>query len=308
MKPNDYSNGIRQALLTREQIRASWGRGDHSGQRILLINEAFRLFYRYRRRIEQVSAKDFRTYWAMLKELEDAGDTGWGLFGVQDLDEAFQHLIANNGTWTDENTTHYWGSNAPSVYPCTVFDAPAAGANFLTALNRKLGRLQELTVKYRTAAQSAEQPEAKLRRLRELGQDMAALAWLLPVPQPAGGAETCTPYEKLIEACEAFNKAVEYLNAAGVELRASLQVIAKVTDWLTKADQAAQAMVAVRRAGLPQNVSYMWSALVAAVSFVPVLGEFYAKALVGAPGLVEWMKTTVWEYERRIQLAEAGRL
>ncbi|MGB9604253.1 MAG: hypothetical protein ACP5U2_11715 [Bryobacteraceae bacterium] len=107
MQDNEYSNGNVQAVLTPEQTRASWGRGDYSGARIQLINEAFRLFYRYRTRIERVSHKDWDTYWAMLRELEDAGDTGWGL-GVQDLDNAFRHLTANNGNWTDETTRAYW--------------------------------------------------------------------------------------------------------------------------------------------------------------------------------------------------------
>ncbi|MGB9604254.1 MAG: hypothetical protein ACPL88_00060, partial [Bryobacteraceae bacterium] len=164
-----------------------------------------------------------------------------------------------------------------------MFDAPASGANFLTALNGKLSRLQGLAAEYRMAAQSVEEPEVKLRRLRDLSRQMNALSWLVPVPPATGGQEAPTLYESLIEAWEWMNKAVEGLEALGVELRRSLRTIIKVTGWLTKADQAAQTMLKARRAGLPSSAVGAWGGLALALSLVPVLGEAYGRIVTEAP-------------------------
>ncbi|MCS7316153.1 MAG: hypothetical protein RMI94_05365 [Bryobacterales bacterium] len=308
MQLNVYSRATMQAELTKEQIRARWGSGDFCLFRINLINEAFRLYYVYRKRIEQVSAQDYATYWAMLDQLEDAATSGWGISGVDDLDDAFEHLIANHGCWTDEKTLHYWGSKLPSVYNWTVFNAPAAGANFLAALNDKLRELAQLTVQFQLEARSARAPEAKMRKLGELGRKIVALAWLLPVPPAQARQEPASLYEELVGACDAFNRAIQHMDAAGIELRTWIKELARVTDWLTRADQAAQAMVAARRAGLPQHLAYAWGALTAAVSAVPVLGDFYGQVVAGAPGLMEWMQRTVEQHHRRLELAAAGRL
>jgi hypothetical protein len=87
MEPNYYSEGETRAYLSPDQIKASWYQGDHRGARRDCLNEAFRLYYIYRNRIEQVARRHWDTYWAMLRELEDAGDAGWGP-GVSDLDDA----------------------------------------------------------------------------------------------------------------------------------------------------------------------------------------------------------------------------
>ncbi len=181
MQPNIYSEGAQQASLSRDQIQAGWGRGDGAGARIRVLNEAFRLYHRYRNRIERLARRDWGTSWAMLRELEDAGDTGWDS-GVQDLDDAFQHLIKNSGQWTDQSSRAYWGLNEPSVYRVQVLDAPAAAANFLAAVNGKLKRLGDLAAEFRYTAQALLDPDVKLRKLRDIVNRAAALGWLAPAP------------------------------------------------------------------------------------------------------------------------------
>ncbi len=301
VRANQYSNGSTLAELSQNQITASCGRGEYCGARIQVINEAFRLYYRYRRAIEPLSRTNWNAYWAMWRELEDAGDTGWGI-GVCDLDDAFDHLIRNGGRWTDENTKPYWGLNLPSVYRQQIFDAPMAAANFLTAVNGKLRRLANLLDRYRNVAQRPGEVQGKLRELREIAEEAQTLAWILP--------EEGTPedlYDRLIEGLDRLNQAVEVLETMGVGFRRSVQTVLTVSDWLTRADEAARTFVSAREAGMDSRVAAAWAVLGQAVSYVPVLGGFYSEIVNQAPGLVAGFRRLVQDYTRRIDRLSSAR-
>ncbi len=91
-----------------------------------------------------------------------------------------------------------------------------------------------------------------------------------------------------------------------VEFRRSLKAVFKVTDWLTRGDQALQAFVEARRARLPANVAAFWSALTLAITFVPVLEDFWGQIVAQAPGLAAWMRHTMEERHWRLERAAAG--
>lgn len=84
-----------------------------------------------------VSRERERLTQLMKEDLHDAAETGWGS-GVSDLREAFEHLAANNGRWTDTNWGTYDGQLGlihglgPS---CTTAQC---AANFLDAYEERL--------------------------------------------------------------------------------------------------------------------------------------------------------------------------
>jgi len=307
--PNYYSEGQVRACLGKEQIKASWGRGEHCGERIQCINEAFRLFYIYRNRIEQVSSQDFNTYWAMLRELEDAGDTGWGS-GVRDLDDAFQHLIANNGHWADENTRMYSGLNEPSVYRRQVFDAPLAAANFLDALNDKLKKLQQLRTQLEQAARSVQDEVAKAKRLCKIIRQANALAWLGPVAQGATEAEPGW-YEQMLPWLESFTSAMEVIEvfeeAELIRIWPSVKAAWKVTDWLIlRPDAGLQSYSSARQAGMGEKLARAWGALAVLVTLLPVLDDFYGTIIQQSPALIGGIGARFEERQRLLDRAAAG--
>lgn len=300
MQANAYSNGTVCASVDQDRIKASWGRGDGCGARIESLNKAFRLFYVFRNRIEQVAKRDIEAWLAMLRQLEDAGDTGWGR-GVWDLDDAFRHLLETGGTWTDENTRPYWGLRQPSVYYAQVLGAPAAAANFLTALNGKLDKLRNLHNQYLRAVRSADPPRSKLQQIKLVADQANALSWLLP--------EELTPedwYNLVSNVMEALDKAIDLFHLPLGNLQPWLERLGKITDWLGEADKAVQVFVEGRKAGMPPGLAAGWSALGTVLTHVPWLGSFYGEIVNQTPGLVGNMRRLAQERQRRLDRAAAG--
>src|SRR5262245_19603798 len=91
-----YWLGTQKAELAYTDVLASWGTGPHCSNKVDMANFAFLKYYEARTNIN--SCSDVLHAKAMRGELEDAATSGWGL-GVQDLDDAFEHLATNSGKW-----------------------------------------------------------------------------------------------------------------------------------------------------------------------------------------------------------------
>jgi hypothetical protein len=292
MEPNYYSEGETRAYLSPDQIKASWYQGDHRGARRDCLNEAFRLYYIYRNRIEQVARRHWDTYWAMLRELEDAGDAGWGP-GVSDLDDASRHLIAQNDHWTDGAVKAYWGLNRPSVYENEVYDAPLAAANFLSALNRKLKRLEELQTEFQQIARSLEDDLAKAKKLCKIIRQAIPLAWLGPVDPNVTQAESGW-YEQMLPWLDNFNSAMEVIEvlreADLIRIPASVRAVWKGADWFVlRPDAVLQTYSSAKRAGMDESLARAWGALALLITFLPVLDNFYGTIIQQSPALIHGM-------------------
>src|SRR5260221_1076328 len=118
MAINKYWTGQQQAkILTIASISAAWGRGDGAANRFRMLNGAFEIYYILKTSIANCPDSDLREL--MTKELDDAGEAGWGT-GVNDMDDAFQHWI-QPGNWTDNNQGNYakahgiFGAASPGI-------------------------------------------------------------------------------------------------------------------------------------------------------------------------------------------------
>jgi hypothetical protein len=299
MRKNEYSTGAKQASVSQEQVKAKWGSGEYCLRRIELLNEAFRLFYVFRNRIQKVARSDYEAYQKMLAQLEDAGDAGWGV-GVDDLDEAFCHLIENKGVWTDEGTDYYFGGKG-RVYPLAIVEGPTAACNFLSALDEKLEELRHLLAKYYKVAQSKDPVRSKFKRLKEIAEAANTFCWLWPVE--------LTPedwYNSVSRVMKAMKLAITIFDLPCKELQPWLERLGKITDWLKQADTAARVIVEGQQAGMPREVAAGWAALGAVVSHVPLLGQFYGAVISGTPGLIGNVRTIFEEHQRRLDAAAAG--
>lgn len=288
MELNIYSSGTVLAEVTQASIDASWAHEPGAGDRIRTLNAAFQIFYRSRQHIEQVSRVDWDASWRMWKELEDAGDSGYGT-GVRDLDDAFRHLIANRGRWKDENTLAYWGLCFPSVYPCSLLNAPAAAANFLSAVNAKLAKLQRIAGEHQAARLRAEAASA--------AKDWRSLAAALEDVKSA--ADSAEPFLWILP--EQITTADWYESLSGI-----LDVIDTAIDVLNQAHDALSTYAAARQAGLNAPAAAAWSAVGQAVSYLPVLGDFYAEIVRQSPALIASMRTLFETAHRKWERAAAG--
>lgn len=275
---NDYWLGARQASLERSQISAPWGApgAAYSGRSIALANRAFEIYYQSHQRIS--ACTDVSHQNKMFRSLYDAARAGWGL-GVDDLEEAFQHLTANGGRWTDSATRNYYGG-PQKVFPGALTEGPVSCVNFLNAVDSKMTELKGILDRYRTQVQNLNQAQQRddwrtvgtvLTEVKNWGERAQPFLWWAPnVEQRLGSAVTFVGALSNIQ-----SGLTTYANSIG--------------------------------AGFDTRTAAAIGALRTAVGWVPVLGDFYGGAIDMIPGLATWFRGLVQDYCRRIDAAAAGR-
>lgn len=276
---NKYWSASEQAYIEQSNVEAAWGKPgvSYSSVAVGCLNFAFEVFYTAKTSILQCEDASQRA--GMLKELHGAATDGWGS-GVQDLDDAFEHLIANNGKWTGSHTSNYYGGPGKIFKPANmILEAPTAAVNFLNSVDDKMTTLREAIAQFNTQAQQVAQAQqandwAKaskaLKDIKDYGGKAKHLLWWAPKAKI------------VVERASSF---------AGI--------LGEFTSALDLYERGLQA-------GLPREVSASLVALRTAMQFVPVLGSMYGQIVDGIPGLVEWFKNLNEEYFRRIDRATRG--
>ena len=271
---NDYWDGVRRAMLTRELITPSWAAPGvaYSGRSIELANRAFEIYYEANQRISACTSASHRDQ--MLASLHDAGRSGWGT-GVDDLEEAFEHLESNGGRWTDNATSNYYGSSQ-KVFQGALTAGPVSCVNFLNAVDDKMSDLREVLERYRGQVQrlSAAQEQDDWRTLgtvlsevKHWGERAKPFLWRAPNVE------------------RRFGVAVTFA-----------AVLSNIHSGLTIYGSAVGA-------GFDRRSTAALAALRTAVGWVPVLGTFYGDAIDMIPGLAIWFRGLVDDYVRRIDAA-----
>ena len=279
---NTYWQGGEQVTLTRDMITAAWAQPgvSNSGRGIALANRAFDLYYHARRNID--ACPDAAHKNAMDRELVDAATTGWGT-GVDDLQEAFQHLASNGGRWTDEATENYYPQRT-GVFPLSQAGAgivlgPQAMVNFLDACDKKVKTLKDACEHFNTQTAILEQAQQAdnwsrvgtvLGEVNVWGDRAKPFLWMAPATQ------------------ERLGRVVGFAGTLG-----------NIHSGLTT-------YVNARKAGMDQGLSAGLGALQTAIGWVPVLGGFYGKAIEMIPGLVTWYRGLLDDRIRRIDAASRG--
>ncbi len=278
---NDYWFGNKQASLTREQIEASWGHGDHSGARIQFVNKAFEIFYRARRNIQSIRVcGDYELAARMESDLEDAATEGWSLFGVGDLEAAFEHLVKNGGRWTDEDTGYYYGGES-KVFPHGFVKAPISAVNFMNAVDKRIQIMSNIAQQHESQTDLAV-GAAETEQWTRLDQVLDTIAKLAEKVEPVlwigeleGAPVWLSKTRKFTEAVTAINDALSFYRA-GIG------------------------------AGFRPGTAAPIAALRGALNYLPVLGSYYGMALDLVPRLRGWFRGVMEGRHRRLELAASG--
>ena len=61
---------------------------------------------------------------------------------VSDLQEALDHMAANDGRWSDGNTKNYYVGTGKAYQRALITDMPEGCANFLEAVDEELPKLR----------------------------------------------------------------------------------------------------------------------------------------------------------------------
>jgi len=276
---NQYWEGSRQASLEGSQISAAWGRPgvEHGGSAISLANRAFEVYYSAYRNI--AASAGATHYSQMLAALQDAARAGWGS-GVSDLEESFDHLTSNGGRWTDNNTKNYYGG-PNKIFQRTLVTGPEGPVNFLNAVDSKIEVLRGVYTQYNSQVQ-------------QLTTAVAADNWT-QIGETLGDIKTWG------------ERAKPFLWWAPAYEQRAGQLVG-LADVLGNIHTAATMYTNSRAAGFDPRSAAALTALRTAVGFVPVLGDFYGRAVEMIPGLAAWFRGLIQERVRRIDAAAAEAL
>lgn len=278
---NAYWTGTTLAHLASSDISAPWGRGNRYLTRIDFANHVFQFWHDARRSI--AACRDSAHQTAMTAELEDAGRTGSGLF-IDDLEEAFEHLHANSGRWTDDTTSSSYSGGPDQVFRRGghIPNLPRPLVNFADAVDDKFqefcdgapnfGRQSQIILQQlRSSSPNWEQVGNALSQIDDWGTRVKPLLWAQPNVSRAVGSATT------------------YAGA-----------LSNIHTGLT-------AYVTARRAGFPEGPAAAFSVLRTAVGYVPILGSYYGAMVDLLPALRTWYTNLIAQRVRDIDRAAHGR-
>ena len=274
-----YWAGNQIAHLERNDISANWGNGDYSGTRIAFVNKVFQFWYDARQNIRLCS--DAKHKQSMTRELEDAGRTGWGIGRNDDLEEAFEHITRNGGSWTDNYTKNYYGGQNKVFRPGGLVTAPGSVVAFANAVDKKFAVLIKAMNNYKDQTQTIDrQLAASIRNWNLIG---------IALTHVKDFGEKAQPFLWAKPKIESYvGKITSFADALG-----------NIHSGLTTYNNAL-------RAGFPQGEAQVLGAMHTAVSFVPVLGQYYGGMVAMIPNLKNWFEGLIQERIRRIERAARG--
>ena len=269
---NDYWIGNRRAHLLASQVTAPWAarRGDGSHE-LMMVNRAFQIFFDARRLIRQCPDAQVRA--EMTRDLESAARKGAGIGGPDDLEEAFEHLVANHGRWTDAATENYYG-DTNSVYPSRLVSGPKSIVNFLDGVDDRMEELREGAENYleqRGAIQQARRDRRwevigdALEEINDWGGRIKPFLWFAP----------------------------------SVESR--VEGTLSITGVLSSIHQGLTDYVNFTGRGMTYDQALASIAFKRAIGMVPILGDFYVRAFEMIPNVRDWFVGQLRNYEDRIE-------
>ncbi|MBI1832095.1 MAG: hypothetical protein HYR84_11665 [Planctomycetes bacterium] len=291
-KSSNYWWGNSVAKVASDQVSASWGRGNGAGPRRDVLNRAFQIFAATRQNIAK--CMDDEQARAMTNELEDAAYCGWGR-GVRDLEDAFGHMVesvdAGSG-WTDDHTEDLWGGSSSCFWPgspdvdpyapkgwvpCSAWipDAPAAGANFINAIDKKMKELSALASDHFSLVGQAKEAKEKnswkeyldlLADIQKKGKKALKWLWWAPRIKAAGG---------------------QFLSGVNI-----LEKIAKHADTVMESKNTFPDM--------PWEAAVGIELAATAAEGLPLFGKLYAEMFRGMPKLFASFKGMIERYDQNL--------
>ncbi len=258
-----------------------------------VMNNAFRIFHDARQLISGVS--DAAVKRAMTADLVDVGRTGWG-WGVNDLEEAFAHIAANNGKWKDNNTSTMGWFSSDKIGGVSrhaevgYVRIPISLENFLDALNAKASTLN-----------------TNLTALRQHGAAVVTKVATSVGDQvlPTVGTTEWTTFGNGIKQVNRAHdgiKSMLWLAAVHEEstMHTSSENLGKVLGAIGKVRGAVENFDKASKAGFGTVEGVAFSAIAEGLGAIPVLGAYYQEAFQLIPGITAGMTNIV---QRRDALA-----
>lgn len=303
---NKYWNGEEHAFLRHRDVSASWAQ---SVSGIDVANRAFCVYYHGVRNIQASQGdENYDEMWGSLSRCATQRRVGVldfrsDILGrkVLSLQAAFQHLVENNGRWTDENTLNYNGKSGRGY----ANKAPHGPAVFLAAVDEELDTMTTNLARFKTSCEEMSQrrPSARddprewqevrnlVNRATTSAERSQSILWLgtatisarLPVGRPSrsvsGFSDAMDGHlTRTVKVFEVFNQIADALDIYMDETH--------------------------RTGGGDRNFALGLAALNYAMTLSPVLGAFYGPIISRIPGLMtDWERSMANYHDRRLNAA-----
>jgi hypothetical protein len=279
-KFHEYWEGYDTIALTSQMVHADWGKNPNA---VAFANLAFKVYYDARRNI-----KTSKHQGKMLKALHDAATEGSGPGNWNDLKEVFDMLGrpgADRNQWRDGSTDEY--RHAATTMPvnqtiwkkCTL-QAPSASVKFLQKMDANMHKLGAIVV------QQDEQVKLVVKGAKDPARNWKLIGKALGVVKT--GADNATSFLWL--APDKVQLRVGRVNVIGGTFLGTVDKIYNAANDIGK----------YTKQGYSTLDATQLSALKTALSFLPILGGFYAGAIDLIPGLGLWFKGKVQQRIREI--------
>lgn len=282
---NEYWKGRKQAVLTEDDVEATWSDVEVKSHSLKLVNRAFCLYYRTMQRAREAEARDSQHAAKIKEDIRDAGRSGFGV-GVDDLYECFVHLEANDGTWTSESTNFYSGKQLYPNYPGSLIYVPDAISNFLEAVDSRVDELSSYAGAYKHRGRSVYD---KLKRARQLD---SGSAWKEVGQGLSGVSTTAKNMERVLWLSPPVWRVTSQTARSVVSAADTVgNVAGKVVtyaDFLGNVHAGATTAVKLMgKRGISETEAAAVGTIQVAVSLIPVGGSILSDAVGMAPDLVD---------------------
>ena len=277
-----WTNGKKYPELSAAQIDAEWGHSvaANSGDAaIKMVNFAFEFYSVARTNIINSQADDLPRARSMDEAITDAGPEGSGLFGVNDLKEAFEHLVANGDRWKDEATSSFMRRDKGLVHFFNIdfvnnIVGPVSVVNFLQKCDENMVKVHDAIegfIAQRDIAQKEKRTEnwdciaTALGEIDAWSERVKPFLWWAPATATWMGRTG---------------------NFSGV---------------LDNINGGVLAYYSMGGSGAGEGLKLAVAGLQEALDWVPVLGEFYARVVEMVP---HWMRMMVRVNDARARGAD----
>ena len=288
-KFNIYWYGQEIIQLDSAQVKESWGKNP---QIMKFVNRAFGIYFKLARGINQVREGKLKK--ELRESLDEASTKGWELIGVGDMKSAIKHLADNNNQWTDNEVDAYRGNSdvaalfKSTIWPGVVVGAPQGVVRFMEEMDNKHGELIKILRTY-------DSKWAKCMTLADSAKDWKNIGSAFQKTSIITGVGGL-----LKDIYKSGQEAEPFLWLAPTEVERKYIKVSGYLGTLQKIYNFADDFGRFKSYGYSDADSAQFTALKTAMGYLPILGEFYAGALVLIPSLQNWFRGKIKEKQNKL--------
>ncbi len=298
---NIYWNGEKHAELKREDVTADWiNQGGSSTRGLEATNKAFCIWYNGVQTLQSAYSSE------MEESMTECATSGWGM-GVDDLEEAFEHLVTEGGKWTDD-TSSSQTYNGRGIYVSNKAIPPSA-TNFLKAVDKLTEELSPALQVYSRLSESIKflandlfdnglsTDNSKMNMIKmhieSINNEAKKIKPHMWITQPLIDPIPLAP--KKLPNFAKMSKFADRIDPSDAVIHRMAKPV-KFIDAVDKIDKSLKMYIKASTTFGDEKVGMAFAGITFALTYVPILGGFYGRMVSEIPGLADNFKQFMFDY------------